>query len=134
MRITEKPVHTEAKTTSALHHCLVPPTANDRRPIVARKEGGYIPRGRMILRSGCAFFKRSRMEIISRSRREPLSHERHVCMFLLMKDTTLTSGSIGRMFGRYRSTVLYAVKKIEHALETDAKLQRTVAQIRSHYQ
>lgn len=79
-----------------------------------------------IIRLVCRYYKISKEELASRSRRKNIVLTRNVAMFLSRKLTDLSLEAIGKSFGRNHSTVLYSVNTIETRSKRDPKLKGQV--------
>ena len=74
-------------------------------------------------------------QLQSKRRSRHIVLPRQICMFLARKMTDLSLEDIGTYFGgRDHTTVMHACRKIEHAMQQDAALARTVREIRTHAQ
>jgi chromosomal replication initiator protein len=68
----------------------------------------------LILEETAAYFAISVDELISKSRSRPLTHARHIAMYLTRENTGLSLVKIGDMYGgRDHTTVLHGIKKVE---------------------
>ncbi len=68
----------------------------------------------MILEETAAYFALSVDELVSKSRSRPLTHARHIAMYLMRENTGLSLVKIGEIFGgRDHTTVLHGIKKVE---------------------
>jgi chromosomal replication initiator protein len=68
----------------------------------------------LILEETAAYFAISVEELVSKSRSRPLTHARHIAMYLTRENTGLSLVKIGDMYGgRDHTTVLHGIKKIE---------------------
>ena len=56
---------------------------------------------------------------------------RQVAMYLAREVAKLSLPAIGAAFGRDHSTVLHACRKIELSLRDDAKLKRTIRELKA---
>lgn len=72
------------------------------------------------------------LELDGRGRR--LVRARHVLMYLLYTDTTLSYSAIGRLLGdRDHTTVIHSVRSIRERLAVDPDLENVVRYLRSKY-
>jgi chromosomal replication initiator protein len=68
----------------------------------------------LILEETAAYFAISVDELVSKSRSRPLTHARHIAMYLTRENTGLSLVKIGDMYGgRDHTTVLHGIKKVE---------------------
>lgn len=74
----------------------------------------------------CRYYKITKEDIQSRSRRKTVVLPRNVGMYLCRKLTDLSLASIGKAFGRHHSTVQYSINVIENRSLTDPKLKNQV--------
>jgi len=51
------------------------------------------------------------VELLGRSRRQPLAHARQVAMYLCRELTDMSYPQIGRLFDRHHTTVIHAVQE-----------------------
>lgn len=77
-----------------------------------------------ILNAVAYYTRVSLAEIHSRSRLPRVSLARHIAMFLLVTDGGLSRKETGRMLGRDRSTVIYAIHSMTPSLRTDIEIIR----------
>ena len=74
----------------------------------------------------CHYFQVTLEELRSSSRRKNVVLPRNLGMYLCRKMTGLSLDSIGKVFGRNHSTVLYSVNLIENRSRRDPKLRNQV--------
>ena len=68
----------------------------------------------LILEETAKYFTLSTADLISKSRSRPLTHARHIAMYLTRECTGLSLVKIGEIFGgRDHTTVLHGIKKVE---------------------
>src|SRR5207247_9360103 len=95
------------------------PEAEGRRPTLER-----------IVRHVGGYFRVETVDLRSRRRSREALVPRQVGMYLARQLTELSLQQIGAYFGgRDHSTVLHAVRKVEHALAHDAGLSGAVRQL-----
>lgn len=71
-------------------------------------------------------------DLQSKKRPKSISHPRQICMYLAREFTSHSLEEVGGYFGgRDHSTVLHADRTIKKMLETDAKVRRTVENLRA---
>ncbi|MBL4588357.1 chromosomal replication initiator protein DnaA [Candidatus Babeliales bacterium] len=76
------------------------------------------------------FFKLSTQEIKSKKRHKTVSVPRQIALYLMKKMTFSSLQTIGDfMGGRDHSTVIHAISKIGHLLETNAELVQTIQRL-----
>jgi len=74
----------------------------------------------------CRYFKVDRESMRSKSRRKAISYARSVAIYLCRVYTSGTLESIGRIFNRKHSTVLFQYEKIKRALRVDEVMRKEV--------
>ncbi len=80
----------------------------------------------MILEETAGYFSLATSDLLSKSRSRPLTHARHIAMYLTRECTGLSLVKIGELFGgRDHSTALHGIKKVEQDMrERDATLRQ----------
>ena len=73
----------------------------------------------VIIKLVCDHFKVNPEMLITRSRLSEYCLPRQVAMYLLNKNTKLSSGKIGSLFNRDHATVLHSITAIRNYIETD---------------
>jgi len=92
------------------------------------------PRDQMIIMMVCQTLKVHWDDIISSTRKAAVVHARHVIMYLLYKDTSLSYPSIGEMLGgRDHTTVIHGVEAIATANMVDEEVRALIKRLRSQY-
>jgi len=77
------------------------------------------------------YFSFKPAELMSPSRKAPLTSARHVAMYILYNDLRLPYEQIGRLFGgRDHTTIIHAVGKITDQLRTDPGVAKIIADIK----
>jgi chromosomal replication initiator protein len=84
-----------------------------------------------IMKRVAAAFGVTEKELLGSSRLRTVLVPRQVAMYLARELTGLSLPRIGTAFDRDHTTVLHACRKVEEAVETDAKLAAVVRQLRS---
>ncbi len=76
------------------------------------------------------YFHISIEELKSKSRKEPLSSQRHISIYLCKKLTPNSLQKIGKQFGnRDHTTIMNSIKKIDTSLKKDPDLQAVVEEL-----
>lgn len=75
------------------------------------------------------YFKVSAPDIKGSSRTKDISQIRQVCIYLTREVTQLSFPSIGEVFGKKHSTIIYAYEKIKEEMVTNRSLANTVAEL-----
>lgn len=70
-------------------------------------------------------------DIMSNSRRSDIAEARQVSMSLLAKTSEYGPEHIGSIFGRNRTTVIYAICKIRDLASVDKRTQRHLANLQN---
>lgn len=82
----------------------------------------------------CNDFSLSRDEILQPGRKAVFVQARHVLMYLLYNDTSLSYPAIGEFLGgRDHTTVIHGTSKIESELQTCLELKNRIQRLRSLY-
>lgn len=90
------------------------------------------PRIEEIQRATCRYFNVSRDDLLSHRRTAEIVRPRQVAMYLAKTLTLRSLPEIGIQFGnRDHTTVLHAVRKIEHLCLSDADVERAVSEIKA---
>lgn len=66
----------------------------------------------------CQYFNINAVDLYLKSRKAEVIQARHVCMFLIKRQTTFNTVDIGAMFEQDHSTVIHALNKIDAYLVT----------------
>lgn len=77
----------------------------------------------------CARFAVSETDLISERRDGQLVRVRHIAIWLAVKVTGKSLPAIGRSFRRDHTTILYAKRRIEQKIATDAGFAAVAAQM-----
>lgn len=84
-----------------------------------------------VINKTALYFSFKPAELISASRKAPLTAARHTAMYLLYKDLELPYEQVGRLFGgRDHTTVIHAVEKITEKIKTDPRMAKIIADIK----
>ncbi len=77
------------------------------------------------------YFNISNKELIEKGRKKEIAYARHVAMYLMRSELSISYPSIGALFGgRDHTTALHAFEKINREMETDEKVREDVALLR----
>lgn len=74
----------------------------------------------------CRYYQVSLDDLRSRSRRKAIVHPRNVAIYLTRKFTDLSLESIGKLFDRNHSTVLYSLNTTETKIKRDTTLKNQI--------
>ncbi len=78
-----------------------------------------------VIRTVAAYFKLQPDEIVSRTNRPQVVYPRQIAMYLARHHLEASLNEIGQAFGgKHHTTVMYAIRKIEEGLHSDARLQQ----------
>jgi chromosomal replication initiator protein len=80
-----------------------------------------------------AAFDLDRRRLASPQRAARLVRARHIAMFLMRKRLGLSYGEIGIRYERDHSTVLHAVRAIEHRIACDPEVRRLVSALEDQF-
>lgn len=101
------------------------------RKLLADGEPPANPVERIVARVAAVFGVKPK-DILGTCRQRAVLVPRHVAMYLAREVAKLSLPQIGAAFGgRDHTTVLHAVRKVEATLATDAKLKRTVRELKA---
>ena len=93
-------------------------------------EGSTLPTPSLIISQVCKFYSLEEQVIRGANKSKGTAEARQIAMYLIRKLTNLSLPDIGREFARDHSTVLYAIRKVEVALEKkDTNLQNNIRDI-----
>ena len=77
----------------------------------------------------CAYFNYSVDDLKVRKRVRPLCYARQVCMYFLIKDSSLTLTEIGKLFAMDHTTVIHARETIKDLLSNDQRIRNDIGNI-----
>jgi len=93
-------------------------------------EGNTLPTPSLIISQVCKFYSLEEQVIRGTNKSKGTAEARQIAMYLIRKLTNLSLPDIGREFNRDHSTALYAIRKVEVALEKkDTNLQNNIRDI-----
>ncbi len=73
-------------------------------------------------------------DLKSKSNARPIAYPRQVAMFMCKELTDLSYPEIGKIFNnKHHSTVMYSVEKIDHLIQDDQQVARTVEMLTKHF-
>ena len=75
----------------------------------------------------CKYFKLTKEDLLSRSRKRAIAQPRQIAMYLSRRYTDQSLQSIGKSFNRYHATTLHAVGVVERHLRENGPIQKQVA-------
>ncbi|MAP96453.1 MAG: chromosomal replication initiator protein DnaA [Ponticaulis sp.] len=108
-----------------------PVTLDDVSAAVRRQLGDLKPPTiDQVKRAACQVFEITKTDLESARRSRSVAYPRQIAMFLCRKLTTRSLPQIGRFFGnRDHTTVLYAVRKLEDLVKSDAALRDDIERV-----
>ena len=93
-------------------------------------EGNTLPTPSLIISQVCKFYSIEEQVLRGANKSKGTAEARQMAMYLVRKLTNLSLPDIGREFARDHSTALYAIKKVELALDKgDTNLQNNIRDI-----
>jgi chromosomal replication initiator protein len=113
---------------------LAAPTLAEVQTLFAEQVDAGQPTVERVVRRVSAYYRVEARQLRSARRQRSLLVPRQVSMYLLRRLTSLSLAEIGACFGgRDHSTVLHACRRIEEAIQRDARLSGAVQQLQAEF-